>query len=176
MGEEVSLVPPTDPKLAFLSELKRQKKFFHGTVAAQAQQIEFEDGRLTFVFSEAQRTLSEQVGTSRPWLEALAAQTIGRKTTVAVRQVPSAVLADSPGVTGVVTDELPRSEEVPLPGALPSESSSEISSNESPVARSSQEQSSSPPERDLLSQALEDPAVQTMLEVFQADIKDVEEM
>ena len=176
-GEEVSIVPPTDPKLAFLSELKRQKKFFHGTVAAQAQQIEFEDGRLTFVFSEAQRTLSEQVGTSRPWLEALAAQTIGRKTTVAVRQVPGAVLVDSPGVTGVVTDELPRStEEVPLPGALPSESSLEVSSNESPVARNSQEQSSSPPERDLLSQALEDPAVQTMLDVFPADIKDVEEM
>ena len=175
--EEVSPVPPTDPKMAFLSELKRQKKFFHGTVAAQAQQIEFEDGRLTFVFSEAQRTLSEQVGTSRQWLEELAAQTIGRKTAVAVRQVPGAVLADSPGVAGVVTGEQPRStEEVPLPRELPSKSSSEISSNEPPVARSSQEQSSSPPERDLLSQALEDPAVQTMLDVFPADIKDVEKM
>ncbi|MEE2791193.1 MAG: DNA polymerase III subunit gamma/tau [Acidobacteriota bacterium] len=176
--EEVPVDPTTDPKSVFLSELKRQKKFFYGTVAAQAQQIELEAGRVTFVFSEAQRTLSEQVGTSRSWLEALATQTLGRKMTVAVRKVPGAVLVDSPRTTGgVVTDQPPQpTKELPSPGTLSGQRSSEISSNDPPVARSSQEQSSSSSEGDLLSQALEDPAVQTMLDVFPADIKEVEEL
>ena len=69
--------PPTDPKAAFLAELKRTKKFFHGTVVAQAQQVEIGDRRDTFVFTEAQRTLAQQVDTSRPWLEAMATRTIG---------------------------------------------------------------------------------------------------
>ena len=176
--EEVPVDPTTDQKSVFLSELKRQKKFFYGTVAAQAQQIELEAGRLTFVFSEAQRTLSEQVGTSRSWLEALATQTLGRKMTVAVRKVPGAVLVDSPRTTGgVVTDQPPQpTKELPSAGTLSGQRSSEISSNDPPVARSSQEQSSSSPDGDLLSQALEDPAVQTMLDVFPAEIKEVEEL
>ena len=74
-------------KERFLAELQRKKKFFHGTVAAQARDIEVEDGRMTFVFATAQRTLAQQVEKARGWLEPLAAEVAGRKTAVAVRQV-----------------------------------------------------------------------------------------
>ena len=176
-GEEASGVPPTDPKSAFLSELKRTKKFFHGTVAAQAQQIEVEDGRLTFVFTEAQCTLSEQVGASRPWLEALATRTIGRKTTVAVRQVSGAARTESPReVVDAVAEAHQPGEEMSSPELSSSERLADMPSDDPSAVRSRPEQSPKPPPDDLLTQALEDPAVQTMLDVFPAEIKDVEEL
>lgn len=85
-----------DPKGAFLSELKRTKKFFYGTVAAQARHINVDGARIAFTFSEAQRTLAAQVGTSRPWLEALASKTIGRKMVISVTQVPGEAPAPLP--------------------------------------------------------------------------------
>ena len=176
-GEEASGVPPTDPKSAFLSELKRTKKFFHGTVAAQAQQIEVEDGRLTFVFTEAQCTLSEQVGASRPWLEALATRTIGRKTTVAVRQVSGAARTKSPTeVVDAVAEAHQPGEEMSSPELSSSERLADMPSDDPSAVRSRPEQSPKPPPDDLLTKALEDPAVQTMLDVFPAEIKDVEEL
>ena len=82
----------------FLAELQRKRKFFHGTVAAQARDIEVEDGRITFVFATAQRTLAQQVEKARGWIEPLAAEVAGRKTAVAVRQV--AGLDGSPAGAG----------------------------------------------------------------------------
>ena len=77
-------------KERFLAELQRTKKFFHGTVAAQAREIEVENGQITFVFTTAQRTLAQQVEKSRSWLEPLAGQMAGQKTAVTVRQVDGA--------------------------------------------------------------------------------------
>ena len=74
-------------KERFLAEVQRKKKFFYGTVAAQARDIEVEDGRITFVFATTQRTPAQQVEKARGWLEPLAAEVAGRKTAVAVRQV-----------------------------------------------------------------------------------------
>jgi len=85
-----------DPKGAFLGELKRTKKFFYGTVVAQARHINVDGAKIAFTFSEAQRTLAEQVGTSRPWLEALASKTIGRKMVISVTQVPGEAPAPTP--------------------------------------------------------------------------------
>ena len=83
--------PPTGSaaglKERFLAELQRTRKFFHGTVAAQAREIEVENGRIAFVFTTAQRTLAQQVEKNRSWLEPLAGQVAGRKTAVTVRQV-----------------------------------------------------------------------------------------
>ena len=69
-------------KERFLVELQRKRRFFHGTVAAQARDIEVEDGRITFVFTTAQRTLAQQVENARGWIEPLAAEVAGRKTAV----------------------------------------------------------------------------------------------
>ena len=52
-------------KAALLAEIKRAKKFFYGTVVAQAQKIELDGSRLTFSFAPAQRTLEAQLEQSR---------------------------------------------------------------------------------------------------------------
>ena len=74
--------PAADGKAAILAEIKRRKKFFHGTVVAQAQRIELAGDRLVFTFSPTQQTLAGQVEQGRKWLEEIAAQVAGRKVAV----------------------------------------------------------------------------------------------
>ncbi|MDA1095207.1 MAG: DNA polymerase III subunit gamma/tau [Acidobacteria bacterium] len=209
-----SVQPPTgDPKGAFLGELKRTKKFFYGTVVAQAQQIDVDDGKIIFTFAEAQRTLAEQVGSSRPWLEALATKTMGRKMAVAVNQGPGEAPASVASPVTVVADPRQATLEPPPEPPPPSEPPGDLDLFEdepfdlpppagAPARRSAGPWLGSPmlgspvqgggheppltrrldrpvvdgPADDLLSQAMREEAVQNMLEVLPAEIKDVEEI
>jgi DNA polymerase-3 subunit gamma/tau len=131
--------PPTggaDEKATLLTEIKRAKKFFYGTVVAQAQQIDFANDQLTFVFSPAQRTLASQLTQSRGWLENLASKVVGRKVTVTAGQVDADPQADT-------------------------RSASEPSGDAS---------------GDLRAEAMDDKVVQAMLEVFPAEIRDIEKI
>lgn len=74
----------------FLAEVKRAKAVFFGTVAAQAQRIDFDADRIVFTFSVAHRLLSEQVQQNRAWLESLAERLVGRKIPVAARLAENA--------------------------------------------------------------------------------------
>ena len=127
-------------KTAILAEVKRVKKFFYGTVVAQAQRIEFSGNRLVFSFSTAQKTLASQLGQSREWLEVLASKVTGRKVTVATAQQSEKTVPES---------------------RLPPESPA-------PVAEA--------PADGLQAKALNDRIVQAMLEVFPAEIKDIEKL
>ncbi len=237
---------PAGLKERFLAELQRRRKFFHGTVAAQARDVEVEDGRITFVFDSARRTLSQHVEKARGWLEPLAGEVAGRKMAVGVRQIAAADAAGAgaaagdaetradphqPPLTVPPPTEPPAAREPspalarpadPEPPALGSPMESEpssdsvdsplgspVQSGDSPAASalapSGSSARSEPPRRsessasggrvprgskgkrrtpapgsgetdDLLAKALEDPAVQTMLDVFPAEIKEVEEM
>jgi DNA polymerase-3 subunit gamma/tau len=129
-----------DFKEAFLAEVRRQKKFFHGTVIAQAQRIDVARDRVTFVFGPAHKTLRAQLEQSRPWLETLASEIAGRKVTV-----------------------------LGLEGSAPSPSSQGVT--EAPAAESGSDR-----EKTLKARALQNEGVQAMLEVFGAEIKNVEEM
>ena len=176
--------PPADARAAFLAELKRTKKFFHGTVVAQAQQVEVDDRRVTFVFTAAQRTLAKQVETSRPWIEAMATRTMGRKMTVGARKVagPEPAEPASPDPGAVAEARQPTVGPAALPEPPPdTEPPPDLDLSPvhpaGPVAEPAQpKKTSDGPAGDLLSQAMGDPAVQTMLEVFPAEIKDVEEI
>ena len=181
--------PPADARAAFLAELKRTKKFFHGTVVAQAQQVEVDDRRVTFVFTAAQRTLAMQVETSRPWIEAMATRTMGRKMTVGARKVagpgPSEPASPDPGAVaearqptlGPAALPEPPPDTEPPPTEPPPDLDLSPVHPAGPVAEPAQpKKTSDGPAGDLLSQAMGDPAVQTMLEVFPAEIKDVEEI
>ena len=180
--------PPADAAAAFLAELKRTKKFFHGTVVAQAQQVEVDDRRVTFVFTEAQRTLAEQVDTSRPWLEAMATRVTGRKMTVGARKVAGPAAAASPEPGAVAEARQPTLEpatggepspdtEPPPPTEPPPDLNLSPVHRAGPVAEPAQpKQTSDGPADDLLSQAMGDEAVQTMLDVFSAEIEGVEEI
>ena len=181
--------PPADARAAFLAELKRTKKFFHGTVVAQAQQVEVDDRRVTFVFTAAQRTLAMQVETSRPWIEAMATRTMGRKMTVGARKVagpgPAEPASPDPGAVaearqptlGPAALPEPPPDTEPPPTEPPPDLDLSPVHPAGPVAEPAQpKKTSDGPAGDLLSQAMGDPAVQTMLEVFPAEIKDVEEI
>ncbi len=121
-------------KAALLAEIKRAKKFFYGTVVAQAQKIELDGSRLTFSFAPAQRTLEAQLEQSRSWLEPMAAQIARRKIAVVTVQETA----------------------VPLP----------------PRARPG----ATADRGTLKAQAMSDNTVKAMLDVFPAEIRDVEEI
>jgi DNA polymerase III subunit gamma/tau len=69
-------------KDALLAEMQKSKKFFYGTVIAQAQRIEVEADRLVLAFAPKDRALKQQLEQSRPWLEEMATRLAGRKMTV----------------------------------------------------------------------------------------------
>ncbi len=121
-------------KAALLAEIKRAKKFFYGTVVAQAQKIELDGSRLTFSFAPAQRTLEAQLEQSRSWLEPMAAQIARRKIAVVTVQENAAPVP-------------PRAS----PGGTADSGT-------------------------LKAQAMSDSAVKAMLDVFPAEIRDVEEI
>ena len=131
--------PPgeADPKAAILAEIKRAKRFFHGTVVAQAQRIDLVDDRLVFKFTAGQRTLATQVTQGRGWLEDLASKVAGRKVTVAAEQ----------------GDAAPEPAAGRAPGPPPAES-----------------------QHELKMAALDDEVVQALLEVFPAEIRDIEKI
>ena len=125
-----------DDQATILAEIKRAKKFFYGTVVAQAQRIDFANDQLTFSFSSAQRTLASQLSQSREWLENLASKVVGRAIKVAAAQVDAEPEA-SAGSTGEDNEESAR---------------------------------------ELRDEAMDDHVVQAMLEVFPAEIRDVEKI
>jgi len=129
-----------DLKETLLAEIRKQKKFFYGTVVAQAQRIDLEGDKVVFVFGSQHRALRAQLEQTRPWLEETASQMAGRK--IAVVSAEGAGSASS----------------APPPPAAKS----------APPA---------PDQKEALKQrALSDTGVQTMLDVFAAEIKDIEEM
>lgn len=118
-----------------LAEVKRAKKFFHGTVVAQAQRIDLEGDNLVFLFAPGQRTLAAQLKQNRGWLEQLASKVAGRPITVASEQCQLA----------------PESQGVSKPAELSEEDR-------------------------LREQVISDPVVQSMLEVFPAEIGKIEKL
>jgi hypothetical protein len=144
VSEPASQVPPlAAPNLkdAFLAEVRKAKKFFHGTVVAQAQRIDIEGDRVVFAFAPQHRALRVQLEQMRTWLETLATDLAGRKMAVV-------------GVEGTSAG----------PGAG--------------AAAGKADAAAPAPDRQaaLREQALADSGVQAMLDVFSAEIRDVEEM
>ena len=86
----------SEAKAAVLDGIKRAKKFFHGTVVAQAQRITLRDDLLEFTFTPAQRTLVRQAEQQREWIESLAAKVLGRAIAVAVTTGGGATDAPAP--------------------------------------------------------------------------------
>ena len=75
-------VPADRLKDAFLDEVRKVKKFFYGTVIAQAQRIDVENDRVVFTFGPQHRPLKSQLEQQRPLLETIAAQLSGRKMSI----------------------------------------------------------------------------------------------
>jgi DNA polymerase-3 subunit gamma/tau len=136
------------PKDAFLARIRDTKKVFYNMVVAQAQKIEATADRVTFTFSPNQRALRDQFEQQRSWLDSTAKEVFGRPVAV------TAVLSASAAATAS-SDQRP----------------SQASPAAAPTAQKPTDKKS-----ELREKALADTAVQTMLEVFPAEIRDVEEM
>jgi DNA polymerase-3 subunit gamma/tau len=135
---DVRPVASSEFKDAFLEEVRRQKKFFHGTVIAQAQRIDVEGDRVNFVFAPQHRALRSTLEQSRPLLETIATQLAGRRMTVTA--------AEGSATAG------------PAGAAASGDAAAETGRHTA-----------------LRQQALADSSVQAMLDVFAAEIKEVEE-
>ena len=136
----LAAVDPARLKDAFLSEIQKAKRFFHGTVVAQAQKIDFEGDTVVFTFGPQHRALRAQLEQHRAWLESAASQLAGRKIGVAAAEgtAPAPPAAGAPAGSPAVSD--------------------------------------ADRQQALKERALSDTGVQTMLDVFAAEIKDIEEM
>jgi DNA polymerase-3 subunit gamma/tau len=132
-------VTAADVKESLLNEIRKSKKYFYGTVIAQAQRIDIDGDRVVFTFAPQHKALRGQLDQSRTSLETLASQLAGRKMTIAS-----------------------------VEGTAPAKSTQ--SAPDGPGQSSSNER-----QQDLRQQALADSGVQAMLDVFAAEIKDVEE-
>jgi len=129
-----------------LAEIRSGKAAFYNTVVAQAQRIDVNSDRIAFVFGPAQSTLRQWFDQQKTWLDAAAERVAGRKI--------------------AVTSELAASAAPPDPGSrIPD-----------PGSRASNPGESAEKKRDLKAEAMSSSTVQAMLEVFPADIRDVEEM
>jgi DNA polymerase-3 subunit gamma/tau len=136
-------------KDAFLVEIKKSRAVFYNMVVAQAQKIEVVGDRVTFTFSPMQRTLSSTLEQHRVWLEGLAQQLAGCRIAIVGVQGEAASSPVVPRVDAPVQ---------PADGA-----------SDAAVGGDARKST-------LREQALADAGVQALLEVFPAEIRDVEEM
>jgi DNA polymerase III subunit gamma/tau len=130
--------PAASLKDAFLEEIRKTKKFFYGTVIAQAQRIDVEADRIVLSYAPQHRALKQQLDQMRPSLEEIATRLAGRRVTVVGTETGSAA-ASTAARTGSTAPSAPDRQ------------------------------------AELRQQALADSGVQAMLDVFGAEIKDVEE-
>jgi DNA polymerase-3 subunit gamma/tau len=143
-------MPSGSFKDAFLAEVRSGKGFFYNTVVAQAQRIEVAADRVTFSFLPTHRALREQFDQARGWLEQIAERVAGRKVAV--------VAVQSDGAAAASSATAPDTAGKPASSSDPGQAAGQGST------------------RDLKAEAMSSSAVQAMLDVFPAEIRDVEEM
>jgi DNA polymerase-3 subunit gamma/tau len=142
---EPSDVPPSRGdtfKDGFLDQVRKAKKFFYGTVIAQAQRIDVEGDRVLIAFAPQHKALRAQLDQMRPLLESIASDVGGRRMSVVATEGAAA------------------------PAAKPDAGGGTAAAQGSKDARKDA----------LKEQAMADSSVQAMLDVFAAEIKEVEEM
>jgi hypothetical protein len=135
-------------KDALLSEIRNGKKILYELSIATAQRIDVSDQAVTFTFGANQNAARGNLEQSRPWVEAAVQRLAGRRMTVAVVQSQAAAA--------------PPAESAPAPDAKVA----------APVAAADKSKGN----RDLKAEAMSSSAVQAMLDVFPAEIRDVEEI
>ncbi len=141
---------PDGAREAFLAGVKSGKVFFYNAVVAQAYRIDVTTAKITFTFLPNQKVPRAQCDENRAWLEALGEQVFGRMIPVHVAVADGA--APPPSAA---------------PAAMPS-AASPRPALKSPLA--------GPSDDDLRKEALSDPTVQALLEIFPVERTKIEEM
>ena len=130
----------------YLAAIKAGKPFFFNAVVAQAYRIEVTPARITFAFLANQKVPRAQCEENREWLTALAASTLGR-------EVPVQVTTVAPAEPGS-----------PRPAAPP------------PAPAAPRTPPTPGTDDELRREALSDPGVQALFEIFPVERTKIEEM
>lgn len=139
---------PENAREQFLAAIKATKVFFFNAVVAQAFTIEVTPACVAFAFLPKQKVPRQQCEDNKAWLENLAQQTFGRHLPVRISVVEGE--AASGGAGAALPAEAP---------ARPSVRGPETVGDEA-----------------LRDEAMANPMVQTMLEIFPVDAVKIEEM
>jgi hypothetical protein len=131
-----------------LAEVQRTNRTFYSLHVAQAQKIDVEVDRIVFTFGPVHETMRQQVEQRRDWLEQLAESVAGRRIAVVTAK-------GAPGIASVAAAATVN--KAAAPGTAP----------RAPQA---------PNAPDLKARAMADDGVQALLDVFPAEIRDVEEI
>jgi DNA polymerase-3 subunit gamma/tau len=143
-------VSPSALKDALLAEISATRSFFYKTVVAQAQKIEVSDEQVTFTFSPTHKALRAQFEQQRGWIEAAVERLSGRKIPVVAVQSSG----DAP----------------PEVHAAPAKPAASAGSGAGAA------QSTTPGASDAKQEAMASPAMRDLLDVFPAEIRNVEEI
>ena len=141
---------PDGAKDTFLAGVKAGQVFFYNAVVAQAYRIDVTPARITFSFLPNQKVPRAQCEENRAWLEALGQQVFGRVIPVHI------ALADPAAAPAAAAPAA-------LPAAAPPRAALK-----SPLA--------GPSEEELRQEALSDPTVKALFEIFPVERTKVEEM
>jgi len=158
---------PSDFKERFLAEIQRTNRTFYSLHVAQAQRIEVDARRVVFTFGPVHETMRQQVEQRRQWLESLAESVAGGKITVGTAKgtgdaapafAAGAATAGKPGATDAAA------------------AGKSGTGGAAPAGKSGAADADSADHPDLRARALADDGVQAMLEIFPAEIREVEEI
>jgi DNA polymerase III subunit gamma/tau len=144
-------VAPVAPDLkdAFLSQVKASKVFFYNTVVAQAYRVDVTPTRITFSFLPNQRVPKQQCDEMKAFLEEIAQKVSGQRIPVSI------VVAESAGTQ--VAPVAPVARVAPIAPVAP-------------VAPGPADEES------LRREAMSDPSVQALFDIFPVEKSKVEEM
>ena len=148
----------SDEKEALLIEIKRANKVFHGMVVTPARRIELEGDRLIFTFPADRRTAAARLKAKREWVETLASQVVGRRLVVEAVQEQGA--QEEPRVSGS--------------GASTAGGAGGATATAAEGSAADGRPATDGPTAELRERALGDPVVKAMLELFPAEITDIE--
>jgi DNA polymerase III gamma/tau subunit len=162
---KADLPAKADFKDALLAEIRKSKVGFYNIVVAQAQTIDVTTDRVTFTFSPSQRSIRDMFERDRAWLESVAHQVSGRKIIVESAQGDGATASSVSPAPVASGSRAPVASAAPAPDA-----------GSEPVSPESNDEKAADRKSTLKKQAMADAGVQALLEVFPAEIRDVEEM
>ena len=151
-------------KDALLAAIKGGKQILYELAVAQAKRIDVTDDRVTFTFTPNQKVARAQLEQSRAWVEATVLRVAGRAMALTIVEDASEGAASAP---------VARSEPGQASAAAPAATTSPTTPSTTPSMTPSTTPAGG---RDLKAEAMSSSAVQAMLDVFPAEIRDVEEM